>query len=186
MAWKTLTKPCFLLTTTLCKCLYYWRTAVKTIIFIIIDTISINLTGRKRWFSSTLEVWYVNFLLLYRFYAGVNHQFLYSKACQASLTRLSDFLLDHKMKQYDDVWWCFNSTTSETNLLRFRQLVVLQKWKIYVFSSRACSSSWFSYPVSQSSTLATAIKKFMTYFLCLFHSLYFKMHVKQTPKRVIQ
>lgn len=31
----------------LSKCLYYWRTAVKTIIFIIIDTISINLTDRK-------------------------------------------------------------------------------------------------------------------------------------------
>lgn len=48
---------------------------------------------------------------------------------QASLSlsfgRLSDFLLSRKTKQYDDVWWCFNSYY-ETNLLRFRQLVVTQ------------------------------------------------------------
>jgi uncharacterized membrane protein YwaF len=35
---------------------------------------------------------------------------------------------------------------------------------------------------SQSSA-RNGYKKFMTHFLCLFHSLFFKMHVKQTPQK---
>lgn len=112
----------------LCKCLYYWRTAVKTIIFIIIDTISINLTGRK----TLIFINFGKFDMLIFFYCIAFMLAFTIKARQASLTRLSDFLLDHKTKQYDDVWWCFNSYY-ETNLLRFRQLVVtamLNLWRL--------------------------------------------------------
>lgn len=117
----------------MCKCLYYWRTAVKTIIFIIIDTISINLTDRK---TPIL----INFglktfdMLISRFIVSVLCSAFTSPSTptrQASLTRLSDFLLDRKPKQY---CWCLMALQLgyETNLLRFRQLVVAGKCKIYV------------------------------------------------------
>lgn len=48
-------------------------------------------------------------------------------------------------------------------------------------SARKKELSKHTTDTSQSSALAMAIKKFMTHFLCLFHSLFFKMHVKQTP-----
>ena len=59
------------------------------------------------------------------------------------------------------------------------------KCKIYRPLSRSCSVHVriFSYPTKSKFNSRNGYKKFMTYFLCLFHSLFFKMHVKQTPQK---
>ena len=71
-----------------------------------------------------------------------------------------------------------------------RQLVVTENVKFMsflrdfsLFLSLSRHDFSFAQADSQSSTLAIAIKKFMTFILWSFHCLFFKMHVKQTPQK---
>lgn len=95
-------------------------------------------------------------------------------------------LYDRKKKQYDDVWWRFNASTSlRDQFVALQTTCYIGKCKIYVVSSLTLAFTPFVmiFPIrSQSSTLAMAIKNLWLTFYSFFIAYFSKCMLNKHPE----